>query len=87
MFLVSTGLGILVITQNILIADFLAKIIRHQFQGLWIVLFILLGVLLLRATVQFLNQWLGDYISILKLSICLDSGLFIKIMVIQSVNK
>ncbi|HDE0254637.1 TPA: ABC transporter ATP-binding protein/permease [Staphylococcus aureus] len=59
-FLVSTGLGILVITQNILIADFLAKIIRHQFQGLWIVLFILLGVLLLRATVQFLNQWLGD---------------------------
>ncbi|MBR9144063.1 ABC transporter ATP-binding protein/permease [Staphylococcus aureus] len=60
MFLVSTGLGMLVITQNILIADFLAKIIRHQFQGLWIVLFILLGVLLLRATVQFLNQWLGD---------------------------
>ncbi|HDM2674729.1 TPA: ABC transporter ATP-binding protein/permease [Staphylococcus aureus] len=60
MFLVSTGLGILVITQNILIADFLAKIIRHQFQGLWIVLFILLGILLLRATVQFLNQWLGD---------------------------
>ncbi|HFJ3437279.1 TPA: ABC transporter ATP-binding protein/permease [Staphylococcus aureus] len=60
MFLVSTGLGILVITQNILIADFLAKIIRHQFQGLWIVLFILLGVLLLRATVKFLNQWLGD---------------------------
>ncbi|HCV0180661.1 TPA: ABC transporter ATP-binding protein/permease [Staphylococcus aureus] len=60
MFLVSTDLGILVITQNILIADFLAKIIRHQFQGLWIVLFILLGVLLLRATVQFLNQWLGD---------------------------
>ncbi|EOB7940008.1 TPA: ABC transporter ATP-binding protein/permease [Staphylococcus aureus] len=60
MFLVSTGLGILVITQNILIADFLAKIIRHQFQGLWIVLFILLGVLLLRATVQFLNQGLGD---------------------------
>ncbi|EWR92800.1 cysteine ABC transporter ATP-binding protein [Staphylococcus aureus] len=60
MFLVSTGLGILVITQNILIADFLAKIIRHQFQGLWIVLFILLGVLLLRTTVQFLNQWLGD---------------------------
>ncbi|EJN0187158.1 ABC transporter ATP-binding protein/permease [Staphylococcus aureus] len=60
MFLVSTGLGILIITQNILIADFLAKIIRHQFQGLWIVLFILLGVLLLRATVQFLNQWLGD---------------------------
>ncbi|HBC4565471.1 TPA: ABC transporter ATP-binding protein/permease [Staphylococcus aureus] len=60
MFLVSAGLGILVITQNILIADFLAKIIRHQFQGLWIVLFILLGVLLLRATVQFLNQWLGD---------------------------
>ncbi|HHA1031469.1 TPA: ABC transporter ATP-binding protein/permease [Staphylococcus aureus] len=60
MFLVSTGLGILVITQNILIADFLAKIIRRQFQGLWIVLFILLGVLLLRATVQFLNQWLGD---------------------------
>ncbi|HDP5854340.1 TPA: ABC transporter ATP-binding protein/permease [Staphylococcus aureus] len=60
MFLVSTGLGILVITQNILIAYFLAKIIRHQFQGLWIVLFILLGVLLLRATVQFLNQWLGD---------------------------
>ncbi|HGZ7074541.1 TPA: ABC transporter ATP-binding protein/permease [Staphylococcus aureus] len=60
MFLVSTGLGILVITQNILIADFLAKIIRHQFQGLWIVLFILLGVLLLRATVQVLNQWLGD---------------------------
>ncbi|HEE1511231.1 TPA: ABC transporter ATP-binding protein/permease [Staphylococcus aureus] len=60
MFLVSTGLGILVITQNILIADFIAKIIRHQFQGLWIVLFILLGVLLLRATVQFLNQWLGD---------------------------
>ncbi|HFJ5290543.1 TPA: ABC transporter ATP-binding protein/permease [Staphylococcus aureus] len=60
MFLVSTGLGILVITQNILIADFLAKIIRHQFQGLWNVLFILLGVLLLRATVQFLNQWLGD---------------------------
>lgn len=60
MFLVSNGLGILVITQNILIADFLAKIIRHQFQGLWIVLFILLGVLLLRATVQFLNQWLGD---------------------------
>ncbi|MBA1383407.1 ABC transporter ATP-binding protein/permease [Staphylococcus aureus] len=60
MFLVSTGLGILVITQNILIADFLAKIIRHQFQGLWIVLFILLGVLLLRATVQFLNQWLGE---------------------------
>ncbi|HBE7018769.1 TPA: ABC transporter ATP-binding protein/permease [Staphylococcus aureus] len=60
MFLVSTGLGILVITQNILIADFLAKIIRHQSQGLWIVLFILLGVLLLRATVQFLNQWLGD---------------------------
>ncbi|UXV56290.1 ABC transporter ATP-binding protein/permease [Staphylococcus aureus] len=60
MLLVSTGLGILVITQNILIADFLAKIIRHQFQGLWIVLFILLGVLLLRATVQFLNQWLGD---------------------------
>ncbi|EZW62161.1 hypothetical protein U968_00085 [Staphylococcus aureus 56824-5] len=60
MFLVSTGLGILVITQNILIADFSAKIIRHQFQGLWIVLFILLGVLLLRATVQFLNQWLGD---------------------------
>ncbi|CAC8231283.1 Transport ATP-binding protein CydD [Staphylococcus aureus] len=60
MFLVTTGLGILVITQNILIADFLAKIIRHQFQGLWIVLFILLGVLLLRATVQFLNQWLGD---------------------------
>ncbi|MEN8970806.1 ABC transporter ATP-binding protein/permease [Staphylococcus aureus] len=60
MFLVSTGLGILVITQNILIADFLAKIIRHQFQDLWIVLFILLGVLLLRATVQFLNQWLGD---------------------------
>ncbi|HCU8229296.1 TPA: ABC transporter ATP-binding protein/permease [Staphylococcus aureus] len=60
MFLVSTGLGILVITQNILIADFLDKIIRHQFQGLWIVLFILLGVLLLRATVQFLNQWLGD---------------------------
>ncbi|HCU9478753.1 TPA: ABC transporter ATP-binding protein/permease [Staphylococcus aureus] len=60
MFLVSTGLGILVITQNILIADFLAKIIRHQFQGLWIVLFILLGVLLLRATVQFINQWLGD---------------------------
>ncbi|PGG76641.1 ABC transporter ATP-binding protein/permease [Staphylococcus aureus] len=60
MFLVSTGLGILVITQNILIADFLAKIIRHQFQGLWIVLFILLDVLLLRATVQFLNQWLGD---------------------------
>ncbi|HDD2387837.1 TPA: ABC transporter ATP-binding protein/permease [Staphylococcus aureus] len=60
MFLVSTGLGILVITQNILIADFLAKIIRHQFQGLWIVLFVLLGVLLLRATVQFLNQWLGD---------------------------
>ncbi|HEG8843125.1 TPA: ABC transporter ATP-binding protein/permease [Staphylococcus aureus] len=60
MFLVSTGLGILVITQNILIADFLAKIIRHQFQGLWIVLFILLVVLLLRATVQFLNQWLGD---------------------------
>ncbi|WPA41326.1 ABC transporter ATP-binding protein/permease [Staphylococcus aureus] len=60
MFLVSTGLGILVITQNILIADFLAKIIRHQFQGLWIVLFILLGVLLLRATVQFLNQWSGD---------------------------
>ncbi len=60
MFLVSTGLGILVITQNILIADFLAKIIRHQFQGLWIVLFILLGVLLLRATVQILNQWLGD---------------------------
>ncbi|HHQ1980756.1 TPA: ABC transporter ATP-binding protein/permease [Staphylococcus aureus] len=60
MFLDSTGLGIIVITQNILIADFLAKIIRHQFQGLWIVLFILLGVLLLRATVQFLNQWLGD---------------------------
>ncbi|WP_455888579.1 ABC transporter ATP-binding protein/permease [Staphylococcus aureus] len=60
MFLVSTGLGILVIAQNILIADFLAKIIRHQFQGLWIVLFILLGVLLLRATVQFLNQWLAD---------------------------
>ncbi|HCX2167567.1 TPA: ABC transporter ATP-binding protein/permease [Staphylococcus aureus] len=60
MFLVSTGLGILVITQNILIAGFLAKIIRYQFQGLWIVLFILLGVLLLRATVQFLNQWLGD---------------------------
>ncbi|HDC7762411.1 TPA: ABC transporter ATP-binding protein/permease [Staphylococcus aureus] len=60
MFLVSTGLGILVIAQNVLIADFLAKIIRHQFQGLWIVLFILLGVLLLRATVQFLNQWLGD---------------------------
>ncbi|HHD6507263.1 TPA: ABC transporter ATP-binding protein/permease [Staphylococcus aureus] len=60
MFLVSTVLGIIVITQNILIADFLAKIIRHQFQGLWIVLFILLGVLLLRATVQFLNQWLGD---------------------------
>ncbi|HDN0114864.1 TPA: ABC transporter ATP-binding protein/permease [Staphylococcus aureus] len=60
MFLVSTGLGIIVITQNILIADFLAKIIRHQFQGLWIVLFILLGVLLLRATVQFLYQWLGD---------------------------
>ncbi|EOA9541940.1 ABC transporter ATP-binding protein/permease [Staphylococcus aureus] len=60
MFLVSTGLGIIVITQNILIADFLAKIIRHQFQGLWIVLFILLGVLLLRAIVQFLNQWLGD---------------------------
>ncbi|HCX9757237.1 TPA: ABC transporter ATP-binding protein/permease [Staphylococcus aureus] len=60
MLLVSTGLGIIVITQNILIADFLAKIIRHQFQGLWIVLFILLGVLLLRATVQFLNQWLGD---------------------------
>ncbi|HDB2454502.1 TPA: ABC transporter ATP-binding protein/permease [Staphylococcus aureus] len=60
MFLVSTGLGIIVITQNILIADFLAKIIRHQFQGSWIVLFILLGVLLLRATVQFLNQWLGD---------------------------
>ncbi|HBC4920144.1 TPA: ABC transporter ATP-binding protein/permease [Staphylococcus aureus] len=60
MFLVSTGIGILVITQNILIADFLDKIIRHQFQGLWIVLFILLGVLLLRATVQFLNQWLGD---------------------------
>ncbi|HFV7533573.1 TPA: ABC transporter ATP-binding protein/permease [Staphylococcus aureus] len=60
MFLVSTGLGILVITQNILIADFLDKIIRHQFQGLWIVLFILSGVLLLRATVQFLNQWLGD---------------------------
>ncbi len=60
MFLVSTGLGILVIAQNILIADFLAKIIRDQFQGLWIVLFILLGVLLLRATVQFLNQWLGD---------------------------
>ncbi|HCY6263351.1 TPA: ABC transporter ATP-binding protein/permease [Staphylococcus aureus] len=60
MFLVSTGLGILVITQNILIADFLDKIIRHQFQGLWIVLFILLGVLLLRATVQFLYQWLGD---------------------------
>ncbi|HHA9970469.1 TPA: ABC transporter ATP-binding protein/permease [Staphylococcus aureus] len=60
MFLVSTGLGILVITQNILIADFLDKIIRHQFQGLWIVLFILLGVLLLRATMQFLNQWLGD---------------------------
>ncbi|HCY8128205.1 TPA: ABC transporter ATP-binding protein/permease [Staphylococcus aureus] len=60
MFMVSTGLGILVITQNILIADFLAKIIRHQIQGLWIVLFILLGVLLLRATVQFLNQWLGD---------------------------
>ncbi|HDH6856558.1 TPA: ABC transporter ATP-binding protein/permease [Staphylococcus aureus] len=60
MFLVSTGLGILVIAQKILIADFLAKIIRHQFQGLWIVLFILLGVLLLRATVQFLNQWLGD---------------------------
>ncbi|HCZ1329415.1 TPA: ABC transporter ATP-binding protein/permease [Staphylococcus aureus] len=60
MFLVSTGLGIIVITQNILIADFLAKIIRHQFQGLWIVLFILLGVLLLRVTVQFLNQWLGD---------------------------
>ncbi|HDE7245802.1 TPA: ABC transporter ATP-binding protein/permease [Staphylococcus aureus] len=60
MFMVSTGLGILVITQNILIADFLAKIIRHQFQDLWIVLFILLGVLLLRATVQFLNQWLGD---------------------------
>ncbi|HEG8624659.1 TPA: ABC transporter ATP-binding protein/permease [Staphylococcus aureus] len=60
MFLVSTGLGIIVITQNILIADLLAKIIRHQFQGLWIVLFILLGVLLLRATVQFLNQWLGD---------------------------
>ncbi|HDP2350811.1 TPA: ABC transporter ATP-binding protein/permease [Staphylococcus aureus] len=60
MFLVSTGLGIIVITQNILITDFLAKIIRHQFQGLWIVLFILLGVLLLRATVQFLNQWLGD---------------------------
>ncbi|HCW7453810.1 TPA: ABC transporter ATP-binding protein/permease [Staphylococcus aureus] len=60
MFLVSTGLGILVITQNILIANFLDKIIRHQFQGLWIVLFILLGVLLLRATVQFLNQWLGD---------------------------
>ncbi|HDF5327084.1 TPA: ABC transporter ATP-binding protein/permease [Staphylococcus aureus] len=60
MFLVSTGLGIIVITQDILIADFLAKIIRHQFQGLWIVLFILLGVLLLRATVQFLNQWLGD---------------------------
>nr|WP_276323714.1 ABC transporter ATP-binding protein/permease [Staphylococcus aureus] len=60
MFLVSTGLGIIVITQNILIADFLAKIIRHQFQGLWIVLFILLGVLLLRATVQFLKQWLGD---------------------------
>ncbi|UCK35557.1 ABC transporter ATP-binding protein/permease [Staphylococcus aureus] len=64
MFLVSTGLGILVIAQNILIADFLAKIIRHQFQGLWIVLFILLGVLLLRATVQFLNQWLGDTLAV-----------------------
>lgn len=86
MFLVSTGLGIIVITQNILIADFLAKIIRHQFQGLWIVLFILLGVLLLRATVQFLNQWLGDTLAF-KVKQCLDSGLFIKIMVIQSVNK
>ncbi len=60
MFLVRLVWHKVVITQNILIADFLAKIIRHQFQGLWIVLFILLGVLLLRATVQFLNQWLGD---------------------------
>ncbi|HFG8986369.1 ABC transporter ATP-binding protein/permease [Staphylococcus argenteus] len=60
MFVVSTALGLLVITQNILIADFLSKIIKHQLQGLWPILFILLAVLLLRATVQFLNQWLGD---------------------------
>lgn len=60
MLIVSTVLGLLVITQNILIADFLSKIIKHQLQGLWSILFILLSVLLLRATVQFLNQWLGD---------------------------
>lgn len=38
----------------------MSKIIKHQLQGLWPILFILLAVLLLRATVQFLNQWLGD---------------------------
>lgn len=42
MFVVSTALGLLVITQNILIADFLSKIIKHQLQGLWPILFILL---------------------------------------------
>ena len=59
MFLVSTGLGIIVITQNILIADFLAKIIRHQFQGLWIVLFILLGVLLFKSNCAISKSMVG----------------------------
>ena len=86
MFLVSTGLGIPRYNAKYFNSRFLAKIIRHQFQGLWIVLFILLGVLLLRATVQFLNQWLGDTLAF-KVKHMLRQRVIYKNNGHQSVNK
>ncbi|EHJ07070.1 ABC transporter ATP-binding protein/permease [Staphylococcus simiae] len=60
MFIMSVCLGIVVISQNILIADFLSAMLNHHYEGLMHILFIIVSVLILRAVIQHLNQHLGD---------------------------
>nr|WP_242688981.1 ABC transporter ATP-binding protein/permease [Staphylococcus simiae] len=60
MFIMSICLGITVISQNILIADFLSAMLNRHYDGLMHILCIIVIVLILRAVIQHLNQRIGD---------------------------
>lgn len=60
MFIMSICLGITVISQNILIADFLSGMLYRQYAGLMSLLLVIVSVLILRAIIQYFNQRLGD---------------------------
>lgn len=60
MLVVSILLGLAVIAQNVLIAQFLNDMLYQKMTGITTLLWVILTVLIIRALIQYSNQWLGD---------------------------